>query len=323
MTDYSFIIKFIISPHQRFDIESKVYKFNLDSINMNVELLSKNLKTSIRKSTEFILKSSGWESEEKARQSGYAFLQAFKISLSLQGIGHDYGVRVFRTKDTSKQYKYISKGLALQAPTEDIHGVMVMETIDFSNIPRSGKQDVLIFSDIEEMKNIEKNIDYIIENNYSITENQIISIEAYNSSFFQENSDIRFLLRIMSLEALIDQERRSQNARKHIDEIIKLTQKSNLDEKEKQSLVSSIGQLKKKSISQSGAELASKYLREKKYMNLSASDFFKKCYAVRSKLIHKDKDLPTITEVSRLSEELEIFVREMLYQSIVSINQAS
>jgi len=314
MPDYTFIIKFIISPHQRFQIELNSYEFNLQSIDIPAKLLPKNPKHKISESTEFIITSSGWKSEEMAQNNGDKFIHALMIALTLERIGFDFGLRISQLDIKTKQYDWISRYLALEAPVEDIHGVKVIETKDIKKIPRLGKTNPIIRSEID---TIEQYLKQAIEHNHRLTNNQIISVEAYNSSFFQDNPDIKFLLRFIAVEALITQDRRSQRIVEHIEELIGHTKKSNLEPNEKDLLTSAIGSLKNQSIKQSGAELVSKHLGSKKYMDIPASKFFEKCYKVRSELVHKRKALQSITEISKLSAELEFFVPELIYQTIM------
>lgn len=155
---------------------------------------------------------------------------------------------------------------------------------------------------------------HIANCSFELTSKERLSLEFFHASFFQQSIDARFLLLVTAIEALIETRQRSDEAVKHVDHLIQLTHESNsLDRKEKDSLVGSLRWLRQQSINQAGRELASTKLGGRTYMNLSASDFFRRCYDIRSRLVHGSTPPPSVlSEIGEFETPLKRFVSDLL-----------
>jgi len=117
---------------------------------------------------------------------------------------------------------------------------------------------------------------------------KMLALDLFNASFFQRSADSRFLVLVMAIEALLAPTHRSRNAVAHIEAMIAATEESRLlSNNEKSSLTDSLKWLKYESINQSGRNLASSRLGERRYMGKKGPAFFSHCYRIRSRLVHR------------------------------------
>lgn len=136
--------------------------------------------------------------------------------------------------------------------------------------------------------------------------------DIYGASCFVAGSpNVRLLLLMMALETIIKQDKRDQIAQKHVDDLVQLTMSAPLDDDTKNSMRGALERLRRESIMQAGRRLAAS-VGDKRYNDMSAGDFFRKCYEVRSKLIHGEMPSPTTSDVRGLAARLELLVCDLL-----------
>ena len=154
--------------------------------------------------------------------------------------------------------------------------------------------------------------------NYVFSSQEELSYKLFHNSFFQADINSKFLLRVMAVEALIDPQQRPRDSVNHVNLLIQYTKKSELSNQEKNSLLGSLKWLYFESIGQAGRRIVKSRLKEKKYMEKTAADFFTDCYHIRSKLVHGHLPAPT-EEIARVSETLKTFVSDLLTAPILDI----
>jgi hypothetical protein len=147
---------------------------------------------------------------------------------------------------------------------------------------------------------------------------QLLAVEVYSGSFFDESPRSRFITLVTAVGALLDPAPRSQSAKLLIENMEKLTRDSEIDNETKQSIIGSLQWLKAQSIGQAGRSLASHLLPEKKYDGRSAPSFFANCYNIRSQLVHNGRTERAVNMLL-LANAMEQFVADLL---LASINEA-
>jgi len=65
--------------------------------------------------------------------------------------------------------------------------------------------------------------DFVLQQPILLSPRERLSIDVFNASFFQKSEDVRFLLLVMAIEALLESERRSANALGHVEKLIEIT----------------------------------------------------------------------------------------------------
>jgi hypothetical protein len=146
-----------------------------------------------------------------------------------------------------------------------------------------------------------------------LDEREQLALTLFNSSFFQDTADTRFLLLMMATETMLDPPVRSENARLHVERLIEITDnEATLSDAEKTSLLGSLKWLLRESISHTGRSLATSRLHGRTYLNKSPGAFFTYCYSLRSRLFHGFAPFPTLDSVGSVAAQLEVFVADLL-----------
>jgi len=143
----------------------------------------------------------------------------------------------------------------------------------------------------------------------------LLAAELYTVGHLVARIPARFLLLVSSLEALLEVGPRPQETIDHVQSLIKQTEQSNLPQDEKASLINGLNSLRKESISTAGRRLAAEVGAGQTYGELSASDFFKKIYQLRSQLVHEGQFDAKV--IHGLIEELDRLVREAIEMHIL------
>jgi hypothetical protein len=144
-----------------------------------------------------------------------------------------------------------------------------------------------------------------------MSEREHLAYDLYSASFFQPIADGRFLMLMMALETLIEQQPRSTEVATFVDQLITLTRNAGLPANEIKSILGSLEWLFVESVSQAGRRLVSS-LGERRYMDELPAKFFTRCYDIRSKLVHGSHPRPERAEVDLRAATLEIFVGHLL-----------
>ena len=308
MGDFSFRIRFVRSPRHTLNIESTQLELNVKGSPSPIILCSKSEGKAIQESNELILKGSGWASEDEAENAGKKYTDALVFSLACLRVGADFGVRAPKSVITNYGLAMF-ENLSGRRMLKDVQGTMIYET----NPP-----PLFLSTKAEFLRGIakdsfEKAFLYAINNPPNFTDRERLSLELYNASFFQESIDIRFLLLMMAIEAILEPSIRSSVSKEHVENLIKITLESaTLSQEEKESINGTLSRLYKESIRQTGKKLANERLGSRQYGNQSASSFFSYCYDLRSKLVHGDFPRPALDDVNKATGALELFVRDLL-----------
>src|SRR5207253_2800796 len=144
-----------------------------------------------------------------------------------------------------------------------------------------------------------------------LTEAQQVAYELFAASFSQTSPDGRYILLMISLESLIQPQRRAAAVREHVQELIRATNESGLHKNEVQSIVRSLSFLETESINQAGKRLARK-LERRRYKDERPAEFFRRCYEIRSNLVHGKHPIPSIQDLNERSPHLEMFIADLL-----------
>jgi hypothetical protein len=140
-------------------------------------------------------------------------------------------------------------------------------------------------------------------------ENQV----AYSlfSGSFGLAPEARFALLMAAVEAMMDAEKRPDEALGLIEQWKEQARASTLAPDDATSLINAMTFLRTESISVTGQKLAAK-LEPKQYSSLAPVKFFKRCYALRSRLMHGVHPIPTPAELGPAAANLERFVADLL-----------
>lgn len=305
---YSFRLRFNRCAHVTVNIDSSEFVLAQPSASQTVVLASGEKNKPIKSALTLVLKSDGWPSEESALQNGQRFSNALKRSFAKLGVGANYGEFGPKGAITKAGSIYFEESSG-ERVLDDAHGLMVYSSLpepQFGKVsitPLVGKPEVRLAEAFREALALQRDFD----------EREKVAFQLFNSSFFQETPISRFILLVMTIEAFLVSEPRSIKVREHVQTLIDQTKNSEeLTDEEKQSLMSQMGRLKEESIKQAGRRLSRDRLGARKYEGQSASDFFARCYDLRSSLVHGDWNTGLRQNCERVVSTLEIFVTDIL-----------
>ncbi len=304
---YRIQIRFPKDSRLRWEYSSYIIS-NLDKYNQ-ITICSKKEDDQISNSESLIFTSHGFISDSSAKEEGEKVLDnIIRTFVSLKK-GIDYGA-------LGKSFYFTDYGLESIAKQNKIKRLLSggLGLTVYKTEPKpafaSLNPDVGPLSPIEQFHN--KFVEYS-QKNESISATLSLAIHLYNSSFFVELPEPRFLLLIMAIEVLIQCEGRDDSAIAHVDKMIEFTCNNHeLSKSDRMSMKGSLTWLKSQSIGQAGRELARKVLMGKKYNNMNASKFFTYCYGVRSALVHGNSNSPSVQELKYLATELVNYVSDLI-----------
>lgn len=150
-----------------------------------------------------------------------------------------------------------------------------------------------------------------------LTEKEILSLELFNTALFQSNSKIQFLTFMTAIEALIECKPRSYDTCAYVEMLTKLTEDCTfISDEDKRSMKGSLGWLRDESIGQAGRRIVKERLGNRMYAGMSAENYFKKCYDIRSKLVHSGK-LDDCEQFDKICCRLIGFVSDLITIPII------
>jgi hypothetical protein len=234
------------------------------------------------------------------------------ITFAKLRIGTDFGSRAPKTFFTDKGKEYLKNRLGNRVEN-DIHGLMVYN----SNPPPLFATQKFSMGLSYKEEDFEKNLKEIFTKSFEITKIDRLAFDFFNMSFFQSNAETRFMALMIAIEILIERKERDKSVVEFIEQILKLARGESMLGEEKERIISGLNELKNESISQAGQRLADELLPENEYQKLSASQFFKHCYNIRSSLVHGSKSFPSRDEISQTAGSLEVFVSDLLVKSVI------
>ncbi|PIU26117.1 MAG: hypothetical protein COW32_08835 [Candidatus Aquicultor secundus] len=151
--------------------------------------------------------------------------------------------------------------------------------------------------------------------NASISDKEALAFDLYFTSHFEDSTQARFLILTTAIESILEQKEAPRKTIQFIEQLKDLSDKSDLGLEQIASLKNGLGRLKRESIKQTGRRLASERLKDQRYDEKSASNFFAYCYDIRSQLVHNGK-ADDRNDLGRLVYELDRFVSDLLLSGI-------
>lgn len=261
----------------------------------------------IRDSDQLALVGSGYETENDANTAGSRLQDALMVALARVRVGADFGHRAAKGMFTHHGLKWVEEQIG-QRVLNNIHGLMVFQSEPKPRFASTNGQMTRGASPEIFMSAFTQAITLQPQ----ISERDLLAYTLFNASFFQPTADSRFLLLVMSIEALIEPALRSSDAQIHVASLIEQTKSSSLPVEERNSILGPLRWLRRESINQAGKRLTTERLGGRVYGDKTAPEFFSYCYQMRSNLVHGNLPVPTFEEVGGVAATLEVFVSDLL-----------
>jgi len=310
---YSFRIRFHLPDTERIGInEPELIIGNyLDS---DIVLKSNQADTPISNSQTLILRGDNYTSAEEAWNAGLHCKDVLMLAFARKHIGVDFGDRAPLSALTNAGLEML-KGKMGGHVLNDVHGLMTFKTepqIKFASI--SAKPVVT-----RSKERFIHTLELAFKCNPNLSDQQRLAFDLFGTSFFQKSIDAHFLMLMVAVETLLEQDMRSKEVQEHVKQLIHLTKVSSImSSDEKDSLIGSLQSLNKESIGQAGRKLV-KCLGNRKYGGQKPHTFFTTCYEIRSKLVHGHVPRPTRDDIASICSSSESFVGDLISYQLLDL----
>ena len=259
-------------------------------------------------STRFVILSGGYSLESEA----IACAEELKESVLCFGAKFRMGVDVGKDKARGFVSKHIKDSIFDEHGLriiDDVHGISVYSEeyptscMSFSAVGIANPRGKSFF--VDEVCNLILS-PRIVDNKTKL------AMELLTASYFELSSRSRFLTLVLAAESILKPDKRSEDVKLVVEELINHTKLSDIDLEEKNSILGSLNWLYHDSISQSIRKMAVYHLPGKQYNGLSSDKFIKKCYEARSRLVHEGGVDESKYNIGELAASLEVYMADML-----------
>jgi len=302
-----FRVRFRLCP--RVTISSSADHLILDdpAEGKEIKLKPRGDGTLLKDATDLVLLGRAFDTEDDAEEAARHWKGILQKAFSRMNIGADFGGRAPKSTFTTHGLKWLEEG-AGQRVLNDVHGISVSEC---EPPPRFAKIEI---GGISVGRNAERLVEALAaaaERDLAMGGQEELAYDLYSASFSESSTDARLSMLMMAVETLIEPESRPTAGREHVDRLIAETRRSGLPGTEIDSIIGTLRWAREESIGQAGRKLASR-LGDRRYMGELPDEFFKSCYALRSRLFHGHFPRPTREEVDSRAAPLEQFVADLL-----------
>lgn len=305
---YSFRIQFVLSKQRGIETEDTRYQIIPSRFVLPCILKSTKDDVKIKDASTLVLESSKYKTIEEAKKAGEAVKDALALALASLKIGADLGFKPsggvitnegIKHFEAQTQRRVLQGGLGLKAYETEPTPIFIEHSVELK-----------VSSPISKFAEV---LNYAIEHPRIISEQEKVALQLFNTSFFEDAIEARFLSLVMAIEVLLEFQPRSEIVQTHVNDLIKFTENNeSIEKSQKDSLLSSLKWLLNESINQAGRRMANDKLNGKLYNNMAPSKFFSHCYDLRCKVVHGSVPFPSPTEIGSTISQLEIFVSDLL-----------
>lgn len=305
---YTFRVRFTLGRGVRIQSDADELRLaNETDGRESVRLRPRDRDVSFGDADVLVLIGDPYESDEAATEAARRWVMRLQRAFAGLNIGADFGNRAPKGFFTDAGLRWLENSSGEPRILNDVHGIMVFESAPAPTVAATGVTAVVgkPGERVVEMVRAAAHFDV------AMTEQELLAYDLYSASFSEGSADARFLMLMMATETLIEQRRRSPAVAAVVGELIATTRRSSLPREETDSIVGSLNWLYTESIGRAGRRLAQS-LGERRYAGEGPSQFFTRCYTLRSSLVHGTHPRPERGEVDRRAGALELFVSDLL-----------
>ena len=314
---YAFRLRYTRSPRNNVNCHESELSLPTVESGHQIVLKAREHGVTIEKSKSLVLQGAEWATPEDAEKLGRFYADILARACARLRLGADFGDRAATSWFTEAGLETLSQQ-AGKTVLNDVHGLMVYErsgrpNLVFASMAARGERGV----SLEQFLSVFASA---LSRPRDLTDKERASLLLFNSSFFPDSPDSRFMLLIMATEALIEQRPQSDNIQKMIRGFITAVgMDAELEPDEKIALKNGLGNLRTESVRQAGRRLVRERLGARSYKGMPANEFFEYCYGLRSTLAHGNLPLPTRDEVSGAAAQLEVMLSDLLSGDLLDV----
>ena len=304
---YAFRVRFKQSPGSVLKIEAP--SLALPTVNGThlVTLKTLDKDTPIDKSTDLILIGEGFASVDEAAARGAEYRDVLRRAMARSRVGSDFGMREPKAVMTSAGLALLQHGsdrpvlhdepgvAVFPAPPWPKFSKVTIKTVRGAFVPRFlGYFSKGLAADAR------------------MTNREDIAFQLFHGSYFQEEADVRLILLVSAMEALIERADRTGGIPKHVDVLEGVTRAAALSDDERAAVMRMLDEMRRESIIAAGKKLIRDRLPEKVYDGQTAVRVFVDCYDLRSAVVHAAQPFPSWSDVSAAVGKCELLVGDLL-----------
>ena len=245
----------------------------------------------------------------EAEEAAARWAARLQVALSRLHLGADFGLRAPGGFITQAGLEMFSQQTGRRV-VRDVHGPMVYECDPEPLFARLGPITGVVGKPADRLVEL---VRAASELELAWGEREQLAFDLYSASFSEENADARFLMLMMALETLIEQEPRSAAAVAHLERLKSATRAAELEPGEADSLCGSLDSLaRRESVLSAGRRLAGALGTTEYLPGEPPPVFFTRCYELRSSLVHGHYPRPDRGQVGERAAPLEGFVGDLL-----------
>jgi Apea-like HEPN len=305
---YSFRIQFKRAPNTTLQHEANSLELLAAETGSPLRLLNPQSKDApLLSATELVLVQNGYDTRSAATSAGRRYQDALLLTLARHRIGADFGARTPGGSWTEYGLSWLEQQVGGRV-LNNAPGLSVFATDPWPKFATFEPKGVRG----EDPNSFRDTFQIAASIALNLSERHRLALSLFNSSFFQDTQDSRFLLLMMTIEALIEPLARAPQAQKHVQSLIDQTKEAELEKRERESIIGALRWLTNESISSTGQLLVDSRLNGRTYAGRPPGKFFKHCYNLRSSLVHGNLPYPTFDDVRKAIGDLELMVADLI-----------
>ena len=306
---YDFRLRFNFAEGYRIESDVEEIELLVLPLGERIRMRSGAIGTPIKDHAQVAVLGGPFASENQARDAAEKTKRALLCWAIEQRLGIDFGSRKQRSMATNAYLAMLEKQHG-HPFRNDIHGIDVYEHVEkLKFVSVNGKATVGKYPPrfIDTFQR-----EYL--NSRQLTEKEVLASEIYASSFFDVSPRSRFITLVTAVEALLEPPKRSHKVEALVEELKAKTQKSKIDEWK--SILGDLEKLKRQSIGQAGRMLADRLIPNEFFDGQSSADYFRRCYALRSQILHHGTIEDDSEDIWHLANTMEDFVHRLLLAAL-------
>jgi len=306
-TDYTFRIRLNRTYEHTININETTYEIKIKNDTINYNLKSNDSKP-IKDSTSWVFYGSGYKSEKEAKENGERFLKIIFLVLTKLKVGAEFGLLSYDSKFNSFG-RLLFPNQRNPRYLDDLLGLSIYETEPEPEFKLTPVKTIIGTPSAK----LDEAFSWATDKSNKVTEKRRIACELFLSSYFYQSITTRFIILIIAIESLLEPKYRADSTKKFLHKIIRRFKRENsIIKSDKDSIINVLYNLKKESIGKTGKDFATFVLGQNKYLDLTPAQFFKRCYDLRGKIVHRGITTKDRVEVKALIGNLENFVSDLL-----------
>ena len=249
----------------------------------------------------------GYPTEEQAREDGDRWFDAVPFAFARVHLGADFRKRKPPSGFFTSFLNQVDAANPDTRTVNDEPGVVVHPAEALVHFVRGGATGRVGVNASDTVKALRE----VHASGRALDAGTRLAFDAFSASFTMPSADSRFIMLMVAVEALIERANRPLEDLKDLDALREQVKESQLGDSVKSVLLTNLDDVRRESIGAAGRRLAFD-LGDNLYMDLDPVTFFKKCYPVRSALVHGNATQPEVAWVMNATGPLHWFVADLI-----------